>query len=323
MALNIEAVAATQQPIQLVAALFYCSIIYLYICSFSPRRKLIPLTSQILSISALTVCVAIIGIFIDWTKDSVPQADSPQMLLLVSCFMATTIAWYILWDLLLQQTIKTYTGMLEENRGRSEQQSTENLQLLNERLRGLRHDLHNQLYAISGFIKQGDLPGLTSYFSQLSTEALYNDSFTLTNLPQLDALLRAKMLQAASLRVRTDIFLVVPGFLPLSSLDLCSVLGNVLDNALEATRQLPEEQRFISLQSATISNMWLITVKNSCNGNYRYDHESELLSTKNDFSHGVGLKRVRNLTEQNNGAVFIAAEADYFSIEIVLPWSTV
>jgi len=107
--------------------------------------------------------------------------------------------------------------------------------------------------------------------------------------------------------------------LPMNPVDLCSVIGNVLDNALEATQQLPETKRHISILAGPANDMWQIRVSNSCNGEYKHDDAHGYLTTKEGDWRGRGLRRIKQLVERHDGDVLLVAGTDTFIVDILLP----
>ena len=242
-------------------------------------------------------------------------------------FLAVSLALLFTVDSLLRrsatlsnQSALLFSLQMEHQRLESEQRHAEAMQTLYDRLRDVRHDVKNQMLALSGLAESGDLPGLRQHLAALS-ESSPQEALILTKFPQLDTILSAKLQQAQALEIPCDTLFVMPAKPPLAVVDLCSIMGNILDNALEALQQVPPRRRYLNLYAGPLSNMWQIRLENAASGLYRRDDKRELLSTKEDPWHGIGLRRVRQLVEQAEGSVFINAGVSVFVIDILLPWS--
>ena len=115
----------------------------------------------------------------------------------------------------------------------------------------------------------------------------------------------------------------IPVKLKSSEIDLCCIIGNLFDNAIEACEQLPEtEQRSIDFSMKPFQNMLSIVISNRTNGYYRIDKKNHFLSTKtieDTPEHGLGLSRIQSIVNDHNGIFNIQPTTDTFMIQILLP----
>jgi sensor histidine kinase regulating citrate/malate metabolism len=101
---------------------------------------------------------------------------------------------------------------------------------------------------------------------------------------------------------------------------LSSLIGNLVDNAIEACQHLDDpSSKTINLCIKPSRGNLLISISNPTDGRYLTDSEGRLLSTKNESGHGIGLERVRSIVEGHNGYLQILPSAELFSVRIVLP----
>ena len=118
---------------------------------------------------------------------------------------------------------------------------------------------------------------------------------------------------------RTDIS-VLPE-LAISDSDLCSLLNNVLQNALDACEKLRDaEKRWIRLEIHADENKVFFTCINSCDG-YFIHHNGRYLTTKRDgSSHGYGMSIIRSLCRNNGGAMAAEINGNRFTVKVALPY---
>ena len=111
-----------------------------------------------------------------------------------------------------------------------------------------------------------------------------------------------------------------PDALPYKSSDLCIVLGNLLDNAIEATEKLEdEEEKQIFIKLIYQKKRLLIEIRNPYRGSLKKGRSGDYLSGKNDQeNHGIGLKSVRKVVEKYDGTLDIHTENQQFQITIIL-----
>lgn len=111
----------------------------------------------------------------------------------------------------------------------------------------------------------------------------------------------------------------------MSSMDIASLFGNALDNAIEATSKLPKcEQRLIKLALYEQNHFIVIRVENYYDSRLKKDAEGNLRTTKRDdqHRHGFGVKSIRHITQQYGGEVTIRTEDHWFVLTALIPKKT-
>ena len=112
-------------------------------------------------------------------------------------------------------------------------------------IRGWRHDYRNHIQTMKVLAASGDMEGIKAYLDELDTDLNTVDTVVKTGNPMADAILNSKISLARSkcITVRCDAH--IPVKLKMSELDLCCIIGNLFDNAIEASLSLPEAERLI------------------------------------------------------------------------------
>ena len=108
----------------------------------------------------------------------------------------------------------------------------------------------------------------------------------------------------------------------MSSMDIASLFGNALDNAIEATSKLPKrEQRLIKLALYEQNHFIVIRVENYYDSRLKKDAEGNLRTTKRDdqHRHGFGVKSIRHIAQQYGGEVTIRTEDHWFVLTALIP----
>ena len=133
----------------------------------------------------------------------------------------------------------------------------------------------------------------------------------------LDAILNSKLSYAQKQQISLHYKATVPPKLSVSDIDLCVLLGNLIDNAVEACEQLPVEQRFLRLYIGIFRKQLYISVTNAT-GELVRKLDEEYITTKRG-NHGHGLKRINNTVEKYGGFINRKNEPGVFVTEIMLP----
>lgn len=185
-------------------------------------------------------------------------------------------------------------------------------------MRGWRHDLKNHLTTMQIHLQNGDMARLKSYLEQLNQELLTVDTVLKTGNVMMDAILNSKLTLAREKQIRLDATARVPKELPFADTDICVVVGNLMDNAIEACAQIPEaERRFIRVYIGMLKGQLYISVTNAVGGALRRSGKT-YLSTKSS-AHGFGLWRIDRIAEKYGGYVNRQDETDVFATEVLLP----
>lgn len=180
--------------------------------------------------------------------------------------------------------------------------------------RKIRHDINNHLLAVSALIERGSIEEAKRYIAEVSEQSDLAAMPVKTGRNVLDALLFKKTEQAAEKGCKIAFEIDCPISGSISDYDLCTIFGNILDNAIEA---VSADDR-ISVKIGKQLDMQYISCENPFSGELKRRGD-RIITTKKDFaSHGFGLMRVRELAVRYGGDVNITAEKGVFLIEILL-----
>ncbi len=189
-------------------------------------------------------------------------------------------------------------------------------------LREMKHDYHNHLLVMQEFVKTRSYDQLETYLGQLNQNYEQVERAVNTGCTALDAIIYNKMILAKhhGISFTSEVMLTKP--IAVSDLNLSSILGNLLDNALEANLRLAPDMRengFIHLYITTEKQMALLSISNYYDGKILYQN-GRLRTHKKDFTeHGIGLSRVEKLLQQENGFLNIDVDEHIFTAEVLLP----
>lgn len=185
--------------------------------------------------------------------------------------------------------------------------------------RMIRHDIKNHLTAVAMLIDDGKIEDARKYLDDISSEMDKARPPVNTGSLVLDSLLFRKSSDMAKkdITLNTEFFADFSGN-QISEYDLCSIFGNILDNAIEACEKLPPEKRYINLKVKRQLDMICIICENP------YVEINDDLSTQkaDKAYHGFGLKRVRKAAESYSGDVNIKSDDGIFSISVLLNLSS-
>lgn len=184
-------------------------------------------------------------------------------------------------------------------------------------MRGWRHDYHNHLQAMKAYVEMGQYEHLEEYLNLLEQDLDHVNQLIETGNVNLDAILNSKISLALKNGIQVDYKATCPEKLTISDVDLCALIGNLLDNAVEACEKLEEGKPFIRLYIGVIKQQLYISVTNAtCVKVRQLNHE---YITNKRGNHGHGLKRIGLVVEKYGGYINRQNEPGVFATEIMLP----
>ena len=185
-------------------------------------------------------------------------------------------------------------------------------------MRGWRHDYRNHIQTMKVLASGGDLEGIRSYLDRLDTDLNTVDLAVKTGNAMADAILNSKISLAKSRDIPVQVDAHIPVKLKMSELDLCCVIGNLFDNAIEASLALPPEERLIRVYLDMKGTQLYLSFTNFTAQGKREKQGGRFLTTKGE-GHGFGLVRIDAIVERLDGYLSRNSEDGAFTTEILIP----
>jgi len=252
------------------------------------------------------------GVYPSFTLDTLVEISS--LVLIIAAFATIFIASYLLRSIEREAKLETELRHIKERHK------------LNLQLQIERHDFYNHLTAIYGYIKSGHYNQAENYIENLYGTVSQISKLLKINPPELSAILSAKHEEAKAEKIEFNWQVSIDSNnLPLSSENLTHLVGNLLDNALEASKASCSPKVDLIL----ISNGMGLWLKVSNNGNpipqnARHNLFNPGFTSKDKSMHsGLGLYIIKQIIDRYNGCLKINTPENYPGVEfeIYLPWS--
>ncbi|SHM34510.1 sensor histidine kinase [Ruminococcus flavefaciens] len=251
----------------------------------------------------------------NYIPDVSPEAAIPSVLMLMSVTVLLLLS-------VKQQQAKRFREMneLSEKYMTAQAKHFEQARTADTAMRMLRHDMKNHIAVMNGLYETGKTTELGKYLKGLSESFADTQAVNITGNEIADAIITEK--RAAAEKEGTE--LVCEGILKgldINAVTLCTVLSNLLDNAIEAAKQV-EPDRIITLTAKRTGSFYYISISNPC-AEY-VDVSPNMVSSKSDREyHGLGLKSVRSALEKCGGTIELsckeAGNRYIFTAEVILP----
>ncbi len=184
--------------------------------------------------------------------------------------------------------------------------------------RVFRHDMRHHLQVLEGLAKQEDDESIARYIGNLNSRLSGIEKQTYCENPTVNAVLASYIGQAGEADCSVQAKAILPHELPFDEMDVCTVLANALENAVNACRELAGEERYIRLATELVDGRRLtILVENPCIREVSFDESGFPQGPKRE-GHGIGLKSVDAVVKKYNGMFHCEWEDGVFRLQAVL-----
>lgn len=184
------------------------------------------------------------------------------------------------------------------------------------KIRRLRHDMvHHimQLYSMASLNKNAEM---LEYLDKMEQAMINPREHVSSGNKDIDGILNFILEKAVSILKKVDVQVKIPEDLHTCSFELAVILGNIIDNAIEAARQT--EDKWLSLQITADKGILFIRVSNSYCGCIKTSGDKLLTSKEDKENHGLGLDSVKDMIKKYNGDMKITCDKNIFTVDILL-----
>jgi len=190
-----------------------------------------------------------------------------------------------------------------------------------ENIKTIRHDMKLHLAIARDYTARGKANDATDYLDGLLGDIEKKEVYSNTKNTAFDSIINYKLNDAKQENIKLDIRLLIPPALNMEVADVVTILGNLLDNAIEANAKA--EDKVIKLDIEYSKESLFIHVENTFDGVVKYAQgksgaEKIITTRKDSDNHGYGLKNIRNSVEKYNGHVDISHDNNIFSVGVLL-----
>ena len=225
---------------------------------------------------------------------------------------------FVLLEYLLQRIMKREEDKTIIYQNKLMKQQMDEIENIYMTMRGWRHDYHNHLQSLKGYLSLNKVEQMKDYLNELETDLDSIDTLYHSGNLQLDSILNAKLSIAEKGQIRIHCDASIPPQLHVSDLDLCVILGNLLDNAIESCRKIKNpDERFIRVYIGILKKQLYISITNATSETVKQRTDHYFTTKRGD--HGHGLKRVDQVVKKYDGYLNRQNEPGVFATEIVLP----
>lgn len=244
--------------------------------------------------------------------------------------MPTLLQKILLWGGVLLETLlflviegtlffykKGYETQTEQFRRDLMEHQYEEIKSIYMDMRGWRHDYHNHMQVMKAQLALGHLEEIGDYLNALEKELDHVDTLVKSGNLMVDAILNSKLTLARRHKISVNCSAKIPEKISVDDVDLCIILGNLIDNAIEACMQLENDARFLRIYMKVNKSQLYLSIQNSAREDPDFNEQNYI--TKKRGNHGLGMKRVQVAVEKYRGYLNLANEPGIFAAEVTMP----
>ena len=182
-----------------------------------------------------------------------------------------------------------------------------------ERVRSIYHDMKNHLLVLEGSQNTGQTHTMVE---KLHAQIADYENYIHTGNEFLDIIIQEKATVAKEKGIDFNVLVQFEDGIFIDALDISTIFGNALDNAIEASEKLPQEQRLITVKAERRQDMLVIIVGNHTLSD---DPNPKQTSKADSFMHGFGLLNIKNAAEKYGGQCSTKIANGIFTLKLILP----
>lgn len=256
-------------------------------------------------------------LFIIYTIISDSIYSEENVLISVIILFSINILVFYLYDELANEYREKIESELLRRQNNYYLKQFEVMEKSQENIKMLLHDIGNHIVVLQALIENNDKEKALDYIKKLTDSFEYKYEYAKTGNIDVDSILNYKIQEAKDRGIDVDLKLKIPEYMNISSFDISIILGNLLDNAIEATSML-ESNRKINIDLDFDRNVLFISISNTFDGKVIYENNKFQTRHKDKENRGIGLDNVQKVVNKYMGEMEIYHTENTFYVDIMM-----
>ena len=265
-----------------------------------------------LFMAAIPVCSLIIQISIVMDNGITNSTTAGSLLIILINIIA-----YCLYESLATHYVRNANIAILQRENELYSRQCEIMRESTEELQAFRHDLNNQFIAMNELLSTNQIEAAKKQLHSLSAQTEPRIIYSYTGNTPIDSIINYKFQNAEKEHIKINTQIAVPSDIKIEIVDIITILGNLLDNAIEAVLLL-KDNRFITLKLVYSQERLIIRVSNSFDGIVKSMNGSIITTKADTANHGFGLGNVQKIAERYNGILKTDSSGNVFTVDVLL-----
>lgn len=305
-------------PVQYYGSSFICEFIrYLIVCVFCSIKKIkLPKLSfkigkflVIIPISSIVICCIAINII----QNSKNNLVNIMCMVIIIMTITSNILMFKMFFKVIDTLSDNYEKEMLLQEAEAKEQYYKEVEKSNREVRKIKHDFKNMLLAICGNYKEKNK--ISEEISKIIKQLDESDKKIYTSNVVINTIINNKISQAEKLNVKTEVNIKIPKSVSFDYKDAGILLGNILDNAIEACERINQDRRWIQIDIFHQRSILFIKV---CNGKIKNSVNINKSSKSNVHNHGIGVTSINAVVKKYDGYVEFVDKGEEFEVDVSL-----
>lgn len=257
----------------------FCSVIVLYCVTASKVQKTTEIT--------IAVCVLIINILV-----------------------------FYIYQKMLDNYLSQMTCKILEERSQAYANEIQIMSHTQRKIQALQHDMKHHIIELQGLAKSGKSDEIEAYLNNMETAVSITKEYVCSGNYQIDSLLNYLLQEANEQLNDVQIQINIPQEMELNTFKFNIIMGNLLENAIEAANHSLEKQLQMVIRME--QGLLFIKIENSYEGEIKKKGDAFITTKANTQNHGLGLKNVKELVEEEDGTFSVEVTEHLFKVEVMM-----
>lgn len=295
----------------------FSSFLNMFIILLLEKCMQIKKAEHVSSKSYLNIVIIIVGsIVLGEILVELGGNDQSLVMIGLSIICIIDVSTYYIYDKINEAYLQRLEREAIKQRVEMYEHQLDLMEQSHKNIKALHHDMKNHLYLIQLYLGDNETDKAQQYIANINEHMVIPGQHIHTGNQEIDAIMNYMFDRAIRMGCKIETQIEVPNIAFMDKMDLNIILGNLLDNALEALGQTEERQ--ISVNMKYKKGVFVVKISNSYDGTLIKRGEKYITRKKDIESHGLGLQNVSEIIEKYNGEKQIETTSNIFKISIIL-----
>lgn len=234
---------------------------------------------------------------------------------IISAILINMFTFY-LYDNISALLVEQMNKRISEEQNRYYEYQVEMMQATLNHMRTLRHDLKNRIAPLYPLAESGNKEELLKTITELSSLSEITKEYSKSGNTIFDSIINFKFQNAEAMNIDINVEINTPDELSIPTFDIAVIIGNLIDNALEAT--LKTHDRWIRISIVYDKGRLIIETANSYDGIIKKEADQFVTRKHDQANHGLGMKSIKNIIDRHEGYLNIDYDEHVFNTKVLI-----
>lgn len=240
-----------------------------------------------------------------------------MMFVSTALILLINFATFYLYDEISRILSKEKDKTLVQQQNKYYERQLELMRISLKSTKTIKHDLKNHMTALYALAEDDKKEEILDYLSEMVEVFDNKENFASTGNIAIDSIINFKLQEVEKEQITVNVDLNIPSQLKIPSFDIAIILGNLLDNALNAVKRL-EKDRYINMKMKYTKGRLILKIDNSFDGTIIKEKGKIITTHKNKNNHGFGLESVKTVLKKYNGLIEFKCDGNIFHTALLM-----